>query len=369
MKKVLFLIHDLGQGGAEKVLINLVNNMNSLLFDITVIALFGGGVNEQFLNESITYKTVFPRMIPGNSHIMKLLSPAILHSLCVKGKYDIEISYLEGPSARIISGSRNKMSKKVCWIHSNIHSMQEGAKAFRSTKECISCYKQFDKVVFVSGDLKTAFTDIFGNIANYDVLYNTNETAKIIELSQEACDEIINDEFFNIVAVGTLKSVKGFDRLLRVINRLVDERTKVRLYILGMGPLEKEFRNYIKENKLQNNVILLGHQQNPYKYVSKCDLYVCSSYSEGFSTAATEALIVGTPVCTTDVSGMKEMLGTNNEYGYIVDNDEKALYEGIKKFIDSYEFYDNYKKQAKLRGEFFSTDNTVNSVEEMLNKL
>ena len=116
-------------------------------------------------------------------------------------------------------------------------------------------------------------------------------------------------------------------------------------------------------------MILLGHQQNPYKYVSKCDLYVCSSYSEGFSTAATEALIVGTPVCTTDVSGMKEMLGTNNEYGYIVDNDEKALYEGIKKFIDSYEFYDNYKKQAKLRGEFFSTDNTVNSVEEMLNKL
>ena len=47
MKKVLFLIHDLGQGGAEKVLVNLVNHMDMSRFDITVIALFGGGINEQ----------------------------------------------------------------------------------------------------------------------------------------------------------------------------------------------------------------------------------------------------------------------------------------------------------------------------------
>ena len=49
MEKILFLIHDLGHGGAEKVLVNLVNNMDPTQFDITVLALFGGGVNEQFL--------------------------------------------------------------------------------------------------------------------------------------------------------------------------------------------------------------------------------------------------------------------------------------------------------------------------------
>ena len=51
MIKRLFLIHDLGQGGAEKVLVNLVNNMDKEKFDITVISLFGNGVNEQFLNK------------------------------------------------------------------------------------------------------------------------------------------------------------------------------------------------------------------------------------------------------------------------------------------------------------------------------
>ena len=61
----------------------------------------------------------------------------------------------------------------------------------------------------------------------------------------------------------------------------------------------------------------MGYQTNPYKYLAKCDLFVCSSHSEGFSTAATEALIVGVPVCSVEVSGMREMLGENNEYGVI----------------------------------------------------
>ena len=75
MIKILFLIHDLGHGGAEKVLVNLVNNMDPEKFDITVMALFGGGVNEQFLKPHIRYQTVFSRTFRGNSHLMKLLPP------------------------------------------------------------------------------------------------------------------------------------------------------------------------------------------------------------------------------------------------------------------------------------------------------
>ena len=64
-KRVLFLIHDLGHGGAEKVLVNLVNNMDRNKFDITVMALFGGGVNEQFLKPDIHYRAVFQRCFAG----------------------------------------------------------------------------------------------------------------------------------------------------------------------------------------------------------------------------------------------------------------------------------------------------------------
>ena len=104
-------------------------------------------------------------------------------------------------------------------------------------------------------------------------------------------------------------------------------------------------------------------------YVSKCDLLVCSSYSEGFSTAATEALIVGTPVCTVEVSGMKEMLGNNDEYGIVTENDEEALYRGIKRLLDDPELLRHYRRQAAIRGKAFSTAETVKAVEDMLLQL
>ena len=107
--KILFLIHDLGHGGAEKVLVNLVNNLDYERFDVTVVALFAGGVNEQFLNPNINYRTVFSKTFPGNSKIMKIFSPKQLHKMIIKGEYDIEISYLEGPCARIISGCSKKI--------------------------------------------------------------------------------------------------------------------------------------------------------------------------------------------------------------------------------------------------------------------
>ena len=78
-----------------------------------------------------------------------------------------------------------------------------------------------------------------------------------------------------------------------------------------------------------------------------------------------QALILGIPVCTVEVSGMKEMLGENNEYGIVTENSEEGLYRGIKSFLDSQELQKYYKQQAKERGQKFQMDNTVKAVEEM----
>ena len=125
-------------------------------------------------------------------------------------------------------------------------------------------------------------------------------------------------------------------------------------------------KDFAQKNDLDGQLTLLGYQTNPYKYVKNCDLFVCGSYAEGFSTAATEALIVGTPVCTVEVSGMKEMLGENNEYGIVTENSENALYQGIKMLLDNPDLLAHYKKQAEVRGKEFSTEKTVNAVEDML---
>ena len=369
MKKILFLIHDLGQGGAEKVLVNLVNNMDRSKFDISVTVLFGGGVNERFLAPDIHFRAVFPKEVPGNSKLMKLLTPEQLHKLCVKEQYDIEVSYLEGPSARVISGCQNQVTKLVSWIHVEQHTMDRLAASFRGAKEALACYNRFDQTVCVSRYVQDDFCQLLDFQKPCQVLYNTVESDKILAGASEAAPEITDDETIRLIAVGTLKQSKGYMRLLQIIKRLRDEQYPVHLYVLGIGPLQQKMEKYIHQNDLHDSVTLLGYRTNPYKYVSKCDLFVCASFAEGFSTAATEALIVGTPVCTVEVSGMKEMLGNSNEWGVVTTNDENALYSGIKVLIDDQELLRHYKVASLERGKIFQTKETVYQVEKMLLQL
>ena len=366
MRKILFLIHDLGQGGAEKVLVNLVNNLDRSKFDISVTVLFGGGVNEQFLKPDIHFRAVFPSALPGNSHIMKLLTPKQLHKLCVKEHYDIEVSYLEGPSARVISGCQDPDTKLVSWIHVEQHGMDKLAKSFRSEQEARSCYDRFDQTVCVSQYVHDDFCRILNFQKPCCVLYNTVESEQILSSSAENAPELSDDGKLRAVAVGTLKESKGYERLLRIILRLHREGYPIHLYVLGIGPLQRTLEKYIADNHLGDAVTLLGYQTNPYQYVAKCDLFVCASFAEGFSTAATESLIVGTPVCTVEVSGMKEMLGENNEWGIVTENNEEALYQGIKRLLDDPALLAYYKEKAAQRGKMFSTENTVRAVEDML---
>jgi len=175
----------------------------------------------------------------------------------------------------------------------------------------------------------------------------------------------IGKDIPNLISVGRLIEQKSYKRLLRIHKRLVDEGLKHRLYIIGTGEQRDALQKYIKDNNLEETAYLLGFKDNPWKYESKMDMFVCSSIKEGFSTAVTEALILGLPVVTTLCSGMKEMLG-ESEFGLITDNDEDALYEGIKKMITDKEIYAKYKEKSVERGSFFNWEKTVKAVEELI---
>lgn len=367
MIKILFMIPNLGQGGAEKVLVNLVNNMDTSKFDVTVRTLFDYGVNRQYLKPHIRYVSCFKKVFPGNSHILKILTPQMLHRIFIREHYDIEVAYLEGPCARVIAGGKDRNTKSVAWIHCKLDNAKCASASFRSINEAKRCYGSFDKIVSVSEAVQEFFQKSLKVPVSHQVLYNTNESSMILKQSMEPVeDESFLKKEIKIVAVGKLVEVKGFDRLLRIVLRLRSQGYPIHLYILGIGQQREQLETYTNKTGISTAVTFLGYQTNPYKYVARCDLFVCSSYSEGFSTATTEALIVGTPVCTVDVSGMKEMLGENSEYGMIVPNDENSLYLGIKKLLDEPELLNYYRAKAAERGAFFSTEKTVKAVEDML---
>ncbi len=369
MKKVLFLIHDLGQGGAEKVLVELAGHMDPTRFDVTVLALFGGGVNEPFLSPRVRLLHGHPRAFPGNSRVMKLSSPERLFRRYVKEKYDVIVSYLEGPSARIVSGCPRDGTKLVSWIHCTMKSREELAVGFRSYEEARRCYARFDRSVFVSEGVRDAFCTL-AEAPGPCVLYNTVDSRGILEKAAGPVgEELPPVEGSRLVGVGKLEPGKGFDRLLRAHERLrKEDGLPVHTCLLGRGSEGQKLEQWVRDHGLEGSVTFLGYQTNPYRYVAKCDLFVCPSFAEGFSTAATEALIVGTPVLTTRVSGMEEMLG-DGEYGVIVDNDEEALYQGLRDMLTAPGKLEHYRQKARERGAFFSTEKTVRAVEEMLESL
>lgn len=369
-QKILFVIHDLHHGGAEKVLVNLVNHMDRDRFDISVLALFGGGVNEQFLSPQVRLLHGHQSMIPGNSKIMKLFSPQQLFRHYIKEKYDVIVSYLEGPSARIVSGCPNDGTKLISWIHIEQHTAALAAQSFRSAGEAQICYNRFDKVICVSKDVADDFQAIFKLNVPVEILYNTVDSDEIRLKASEPVEEgLFRKDEYKLIGVGKLVTNKGFARLLHIHERLLkNDHIHLHTFLLGQGAERKQLEQWVHEKRLDDSITFLGYQTNPYKYVSACDLFVCSSYAEGFSTAATEALIVGTPVVTTKVSGMKEMLG-DNEYGVITENDEEALYQRIRDMLITPGKLKHYREKAKERGSYFSTEQTVLAVEKMLEKL
>lgn len=367
MKKVLFFIDTLGYGGAEKVLMNLINNLNKNKYDITLMTIFDYGVNKRYLPNNIKYRYIFKKVFRGNVLFFKLFSPKYLYKKYINDKYDIVISYLEGNTTRILSGCPYEDTKKVAWVHVE---MDEKAwiYPYRNKKECIDCYKKFDKIVGVSGDVVNSFKKHIGNWENLSVKYNSIDTDYIRQKSIIEDDVEFTNDVTNVISVGRLIEQKAYTRLLRIHKRLLDNGLKHNLYIVGEGHQKQILQNYIDENNLGDTAHLLGLKKNPWRYVSKSDLFVCSSLKEGFSTAVTEALVLGVPVITTLCSGMKEMLN-NGEFGVIVDNDEDALFEGMYKILSDKDMLKHYKLKSIERSKYFELETTINAVEKMFDEL
>ena len=370
-KKILFAIPTLGGGGAERVLVSLLNNLDKNKYDITLFSIFGNGINEKHLNNDIKYSFYFKKVFKGNIHILKLLAPKVLYNMLIKDEYDIVVSYLEGPTTRILSGSPKNKTKLLNWIHTEIHNPKLLTQSYRSLQEVVNTYNKFDATIFVSDTARRSFENTFKAVkGDMLVKYNTIDTAHIMSKSNEKVNEIEFDRSkINLISVGRFIELKGYIRLLNIIHSLIKESINVHLYLLGEGELEKKYRNTIDSLKINDYVTIIGFKENPYKYVKNSDVFICSSYQEGYSTAVSESIIVGTPVVTTLCSGMEEMLGANSEYGLITENSEDGLYQGLKSILTEPGLLDHYKKRARVRGEFFSTEKTVRAVEKLLDSI
>lgn len=375
MKKILLMVDNFDEGGVSKVLFDLLDNIDKKKYDITVMALYNNGLYKDKIKSYGRYRYCFnPPNEKDNSIKSRLyrkywggmlrLPESFMYKWFVKEKYDIEIAFIHGWSTKFISASNNKKSKKIAWVHVDLVTWNRVDGVFKNLDNHKNAYSKFDEVLCVSKTVKEGIESKYG-VRNAKVLYNPIDRDKILKLSNEEVDISNDSNKIKLISVGRLSEQKGYDRLLRVFNKLKKEGFNLELILVGSGEKYNELNNYINENGLENSVSLLGYKENPYKYVKSSDLFVCSSLSEGFSLVIGEAMAVGIPVVSVDCPGPNELLGYG-DYGNLVKNNEEGLYKGIKELILNKEIYTKYKNKAIERGKMFSIESFINNVESIL---
>lgn len=370
-KKILFLIESFAGGGVEKVFIDLINNMDISKYDITVMSIWDYGVRKKDLRKDVRYKSIFPN-IKGISRVfhnfVEKSDGKLLYKLGIREKYDIEIAFIEGRATKIIGASTNQNSRKIAWVHIDLSQGHWTSRVFKENTELEkSYYKKFNDLVFVSNSAKEGFIKIFGdNFPKMHVKYNPIIAPDVIRKSKEEISDIVKPTDKKLlVTSGRLVSQKGFDNLLEACNKLNKDGLKYELWILGEGWGRASLEELIEKHKLYN-VKLLGYKDNPHKYIKEGDLFVCSSRNEGFSLVIAEAMILGLPIISTNCSGPNELLNFG-EYGFMVENNEDALYEGLKEILKDKKKLEYYIEKSKERVNFFYYKDRISDIERLFN--
>lgn len=364
-KKILFIYGQLNGGGAERVLLDILHNIDYSQYEVDLCQIVAGGT---LINEVPTAVKIIPlwRGYTLGYKIAIRLSNKWGNNYLFKRKikkkltkqYDMEISFLEGFPLKI-HAMMNTTSKKISWVHCDLFRFPYEADQFRSGEE-LAAYNKMDKVVCVSKDAKEAFKKRFPTcISDVVVIYNPIDSKKIEKLSVAFKPK--EKEKFTIITSGRLTPQKKMDRVLRVAKRFKEEHIDVKFQILGDGELKGELLNLRQQLEVEDMVDFLGFQKNPFPYIKQADLMFCCSGYEGFCLVICEAMCLGVPVVCTKTSGPIEIL-EDNKYGLLCEHDDESMYKAVKQMVQNKQLLEYYSRYGKERILMFNPKEIVKKI-------
>ncbi|MET7030259.1 glycosyltransferase [Sediminicola luteus] len=375
--KIAIFIYSMAGGGAERVVSYLLPYIKNKGIDVVLV----------LMNSTIAYD--LPKDIPihyletskakehGSLKLVKLPLLAYKYARLLK-KLEITHSFslLTRPNyINVMSRWFTNHSYKLIISERNYISEQYGYGDLQSKINRILVRKLYPKADQLICNAKESGKDL---VENYNVdahkiktIYNPIDKQKIDEIP--ALNNFFDPNYFNLISVGRLEIVKNHKMLLEV----VQDFKNVRLYILGQGPLEEELISIISEKGLQDNVFLLGFDNNPYKYLKKADLFMFGSNHEGFPNVLLEAICCGLPILSTNCkSGPSEMLELEQE----LDDDimitksgilspvgnVELMKKGLNYFLQNPEYLNSCKKYSLKRIKDFELNKILLTYEKSI---
>lgn len=311
--KIFFFLPKFGGGGAEKVIFNIVKNLDQEKFDTSLLVFEKIGYHAEMAKDiSIIHLEAKNKGIKRRIRFFKLIKfirqnpPDILFSSMIKVNIWIVISSFFFPkSVRVICRETNVLSVRgVNFIYNSLYKL---------------FYNKAAGIVAQSNDMKADLINNFGvEPAKIRKINNPVDTENILQNINQNSDHILPQDKINLISAGSLSRKKGYHVFLKTFAELPN-REAFHFTIMGAGGKKELLLKLAKKYGLTQQLTLLGHVKNPYPLFKQAEIFISSSKVEGFPNAVVEAMTCGLPVIANNyLGGINEIIipGVN---GKIID--------------------------------------------------
>lgn len=350
-KKVLFIIDSLTCGGAEKSLVSLLPLLNRDKYEISLWMLSPTGAFVSLVPKDvcIVEQPSYTRLEQLQLRIGRLYYSLLIRVMrllnikehgaetlwkCIgwaykvpEGEWDAVFAYQQGFPTYLVA-EKFKVSKKFAWVNADIFA------ARYNTEFNTNFYQKFTRIVPVSSILKDLMVEKLSEFKDkYSVVYDILNPNVIRELTLQPVKTLrTKEDELVFVTVGRLVPPKGYDVAIKAASVLKQNGVKFHWYFVGEGPERTNIERWKKELGVDEEVVLLGLQTNPYAYMAQADIYVQTSKFEGFGLTIGEAKILGKPVVSTNFDVVHNQL-THEKNGLIADMSGESVAENILRLI------------------------------------
>ena len=322
MKKIMFLCHGAGNGGAERVITSLANEF-AARGNIVVLVTTKEDNNDYVISDLVVRERVISRK---SNIVFRTIDRIIKLRSCIKKHCpDYIVSFSSIPNMQVIAASIGLKTKIIISERTDPSRYPTG-KAGRVLRRIL--YPFADKIVFQTKEAQDFFPDRI----------KSRSTIIANPISKDTPDRYLGKREKRIVGVGSLGSQKNWFVALEACKSFFLDHPDYYLEIYGEGPDKERLTREIENcAPLRERVRLMGFSEKVIDRVRTAAFYISSSDYEGISNAMLEALAVGTPVICTDCPvGGARMFIENGKNGFLYSvGDSSALYNKMCTLADN----------------------------------
>jgi glycosyltransferase involved in cell wall biosynthesis len=364
--KITHLITELSYGGAQKVLINLLSNIDKEKYKCSVVCFYNGespvaqdirDLSIEVIDLKMTNKFRVDALYRLSS-ILKSQKPNILHS------------WMFHP---VLAGRIFGCLHKIPVIISSRHNVNIGG-LFREMINRLTAQMD-DHVIAVcevarQTEIKRAHilpdkvTTIYNGI-------NLEEYLTILRSRDEIRKYLgVTNEDFVVVSTGRMHYQKGYSILINAISLITNTYPSIKLLLVGDGPVRSILEKYALELGISNQIMFTGQRSDISDILHASDVYISSSLWEGSSISIIEAMASGLPIIATKVGGTPELVEDKVSGILVPSRNPSIIAQAIIELYTNAELRKNIGIQARQRAiKNFSSKEMVKKIEKLYLKL